>query len=67
MSSQPQQTESRQPKHQAIVEVTDDTGRVIGRESFESRGEAEQYAAGEEAKGQRAKVSSLDPKPKETI
>ena len=42
-------------------------GRVVERRSFQSQGEAEQFAAGEEAKGHKAKVSSLDPKSKDEI
>ena len=67
MTDATEPAESRVPKHESIVEVTDDMGRVVERRSFESEGEAEQYAAGEEAKGHRAKVSSLDPKPKEDL
>lgn len=59
--------EGRFPKHDAIVEVTDNMGRVVERRSFQSQGEAEQFAAGEEAQGHKAKVSSLDPKSKDEI
>ena len=53
---------TRIPDQKAIVEVTDAMGRLVDRTPFETDAEAQQHAEAMRAEGNKASVSSMEPK-----
>ena len=58
------ETERSLPMQVAIVEVTDDTGRLVDRTPFTTQGDADRHAEAMRAKGLKATVSLLTAEPK---
>ena len=58
------ETERSLPLQAAIVEVTDDTGRLVNRTPFPTQAEADRHADAMRQKGFKATVSPLTVDPK---